>query len=286
MSRPGATAFTGGVEIGVVEPRQRGGVHGMAADKNDDPIEAMISSRAARRAPQTVNPETPVEPPAEQPTAEATAAPEPPRLEAPKPEARAPQSPPLRPPTRTAHESHLEVRPIGTPMGLRELGALHRRTWKMLNVQEKRVHVLLWPLAIHFGLYSVGQGERRRPPLIGAFWARCLADAPLTLGHLYPPQLFKGLYASEVFEFGGMVIDPNYQGKGLVKMMSDTARLFVFSRRPKLLITNPVEPLYEMYKQLGLKTVGNAPVEHPHAFNVRVWLMYGKFDEMSKPYFM
>ena len=171
-------------------------------------------------------------------------------------------------------------------MGLRELAALHKRTWKMLNVQEKRVHVLLWPLAIHFGLYAVQGGERRRPPLIGAFWARCLADAPLTLGHLYPAQLFKGMLASEVFEFGGMVIDPNYQGKGLVKMMSDTARLFVFSRRPKLLITNPIEPLYEMYKQLGLKTVGREPVEHPHAFNVKVWLMYGRFDEMSKPYFM
>ncbi|MGA6972940.1 MAG: hypothetical protein WBY93_15000 [Candidatus Binatus sp.] len=259
----------------------------MAAEKNDDPIEAMISSRTLRRAPQLVVPAPAAQPPIEQPVVE------PPVVEAvappekPKPEPRAPQSPPLRPPTHSALESRLEVRPIGTSMGLRELAALHKRTWKMLNVQEKRVHVLLWPLAIHFGLYSVGQGsERRRPPLIGAFWARCLAEAPLTLGHLYPPQLFKGLYASEVFEFGGMVIDPNYQGKGLVKMMSDTARLFVFSRRPKLLITNPVEPLYEMYKQLGLKTVGREPVEHPHAFNVRVWLMYGKFDEMSKPYFM
>jgi len=44
----------------------------------------------------------------------------------------------------------LEVRPIGTPQGLRELAALHKRTWSNLNVQEKRVHVLLWPLAIHF----------------------------------------------------------------------------------------------------------------------------------------
>jgi ribosomal protein S18 acetylase RimI-like enzyme len=94
------------------------------------------------------------------------------------------------------------------------------------------------------------------------------------------------MLATEVFEFGGMVIDPTYQGKGLVKMMSDTARLFLFSRRPKLIITNPVEPLYELYKQLGLKTVGRAPVEHPHAYNVKVWLMYGKFDELSKPYFM
>src|SRR5712675_2002509 len=184
-------------------------------------------------------------------------------------------------------EDRLEVRPIGTSQGFRELAVLHKRTWSMLNVREKKVHALMWPLAIHFGLYSVKPGtERKRPPLIGAFWARCLAEAPLTLGHLYPPQLFKGLLASEVFEFGGMVIDPNYQGKGLVKMMSDTARLFVFSRRPQLLITNPVEPLYELYKQLGLKTVGREPVEHPHAFNVKVWLMYGRFEELSKPYFM
>ena len=186
-----------------------------------------------------------------------------------------------------AQYGRLEVRPIGTPLGLKELANLHRKTWSNLNVQEKRVHMLLWPLALHFGLYQIKPGqEKKRPPLIGAFWSRCLADAPLTLGHLYPAQLFKGMLASEVFEFGGMVIDPTYQGKGLVKLMSDTARLFVFSRRPKLLITNPIEPLYEMYKQLGLKTVGREPVEHPHAFNVKVWLMYGRFDEMSKPYFM
>ena len=55
-------------------------------------------------------------------------------------------------------KERLEVRPIGTPTGLRELAALHKRTWKMLNVQEKRVHILLWPLAIHFGLYSVRPG--------------------------------------------------------------------------------------------------------------------------------
>jgi hypothetical protein len=257
----------------------------MAAEKNDDPIEAMIS-RTPRRTHQAATPPNPPESPAEPPTTEG-GVPQDPDPEEPEPDRRAPASPPLRPPTRSALEARLEVRPIGTPMGLRELAALHKRTWKMLNVQEKRVHVLLWPLAIHFGLYAVTQAnERRRPPLIGAFWARCLADAPLTLGHLYPAQLFKGMLASEVFEFGGMVIDPNFQGKGLVRLMSDTARLFVFSRRPKLLITNPVEPLYEMYKQLGLKTVGREPVEHPHAFNVRVWLMYGKFDEMSKPYFM
>jgi hypothetical protein len=187
---------------------------------------------------------------------------------------------------KRAH-GRLEVRPIGTPLGLRELAALHRRTWNNLNVQEKRVHMLLWPLALHFGLYQIKPGqEKRRPPLIGAFWARCLADAPLTLGHLYPAALFKDMMASDVWEFGGMVIDVTYQGRGLVKLLSDTARIFLFSRRPKLLITNPVEPLYEMYKQFGLKTVGNKPVDHPHAYNVKVWLMYGRFDELSKPYFM
>jgi len=242
----------------------------MATEDNHDPIEAMISPKSPRR-------ESLAEEPAE----------EKPHRERPASHPRERYSPPLRPPEHTGLESRLEVRPIGTPLGLRELAALHKRTWKMLNVQEKRVHMLLWPLAIHFGLYNVGQvSERRRPPLIGAFWARCLADAPLTLGHLYPAQLFKDMLASEVFEFGGMVIDPTFQGKGLVKMMSDTARLFVFSRRPRLLITNPIEPLYEMYKQLGLKTVGREPVEHPHAFNVKVWLMYGRFEEMAKPYFM
>ncbi len=186
----------------------------------------------------------------------------------------------------SASEGRLEVRPIGTPLGLKELAALHKKTWSNLNVQEKRIHMILWPLALHFGLYQVKPGsERRRPPLIGAFWARCLADAPLTLGHLYPAALFKDMLASDVWEFGGMVIDINYQGRGLVKMLSDTARIFLFSRRPKLLITNPVEPLYEMYKHFGLKTVGSKPIEHPH-INVKVWLMYGRFDELSKPFYM
>ena len=59
------------------------------------------------------------------------------------------------------------------------------------------MHVLLWPLALHFGLYQIKPGqEQRRPPLIGAFWARCLADAPLTLGHLYPAALFKDMLAT------------------------------------------------------------------------------------------
>ncbi len=147
-------------------------------------------------------------------------------------------------------QARLEVRPIGTPLGLRELANLHKKTWSNLNVAEKRVHLLLWPLALHFGLYKIKAGqEQSRPPLIGAFWARCLADAPLTLGHLYPTALFKGVLASDVWEFGGMVIDTTYQGKGLAKLLSDTARIFLFSRRPKLLITNPIEPLYEMYRQ-------------------------------------
>jgi hypothetical protein len=186
-----------------------------------------------------------------------------------------------------ALKARLEVRPIGTRTGFRELAALHRRTWKNLNVEEKRVHMLLWPLALHFGLYDIQPGkEKKRPRLIGAFWARCLADAPLTLGHLYPASLFKGLNAADVWEFGGMVLEPDYQGRGLVKMMSETAKLFLFSRRPKLIITNPVEALYELYRQFGLKAVGNQPVSHPHAYNVKVWLMYGDFEKLAKPYFM
>jgi hypothetical protein len=266
----------------------------MAAENNRDLIEAMIAPRPRRRpagptAPSTASAiplsEAPGEAPksADEPTApESPAEPEPAPAEAPKAAkiSEAAKNPDL--------EGRLEVRPIGTSLGLRELAALHRRTWSNLNVQEKRVHMLLWPLALHFGLYQVraGGSERRRPPLIGAFWARCLAEAPLTLGHLYPPQLFRGLMASDVYEFGGMVIDPTYQGKGLVKMMSDTAKLFLFSRRPKLIITNPVEPLYELYKQLGLKAIGRGPIEHPHATNVKVWLMYGKFEELAKPYYM
>ncbi len=147
--------------------------------------------------------------------------------------------------------------------------------------------MLLWPSALHFGFYlGRSAGERRRPQLIAAFWARCLADAPLTLGHLYPPALFKGLRADEVFEFGGMVVDPNLQKRGLVRMVSNTARLFLYSRRPKLIITNPIEAIYQFYKSMGLKTVGNRPIEHPHAYNAKVWLMYGKFDEFAKPFFM
>jgi hypothetical protein len=202
-------------------------------------------------------------------------------------ETMAPEEPSPREVVEAESQGRLEVRPIGTPLGLKELANLHKKTWSNLNVAEKRVHLLLWPLALHFGLYKIKPGqEQRRPPLIGAFWARCLADAPLTLGHLYPTALFKDVLASEVWEFGGMVIDTTYQGKGLVKLLSDTARIFLFARRPKLLITNPIEPLYEMYKQLGLKTVGDKPVEHPHAYNVKVWLMYGRFDEMSKPFYM
>src|SRR5262249_44343024 len=181
----------------------------------------------------------------------------------------------------------LEVRPIGTQTGFRELAALHRRTWKNLEVEEKRVHMILWPLALHFGLYEIRPGqEKNRPRLIGAFWARCLADAPLTLGHLYPASLFRGLDAGDVWEFGGMVIEPHYQGKGLVKMMSETARLFLFSRRPRLIITNPVEALYDLYRQFGLKAVGKRPIAHPHAYNVKVWLMYGDFEKLARPYFM
>ncbi|HUO05355.1 MAG TPA: hypothetical protein VMU16_09175 [Candidatus Binataceae bacterium] len=189
--------------------------------------------------------------------------------------------------TVPVHETCLEVRPIGTALGFRELAALHKRAWGNLGIREKRVHMILWPLAIHFGLYEVrAAGDSDRPRLVGAFWARSLADAPLTLGHLYPPRLFKNVEPSEVFEFGGMAIDPNYQGRGLVKILSDAARLFLFSRRPKLIVTTPIEPLHALYVQLGLHTVGRSSVAHPHAHNVRVWLMYGEFNRLAKPYFM
>jgi hypothetical protein len=241
----------------------------MAAERNGDLIEAMISPRPARRLVH----DAPVQ-------ADSDRAPE--ELDAVDSEQ------PSRGPEKSPElKSRLEVRPIGTSLGLKELAALHRKTWSMLNVEEKQVHMMLWPLALHFGLYEIRPGqERKRPPLIGAFWARCLADAPLTLGHLYPPSIFKGLYAVDVWEFGGMVIEPTYQGKGLVKTLSDAAKMFLFSRRPRLIITNPVEPLYELYKQFGLKTVGNKPIEHPHAYNVKVWLMYGDFKELAKPYYM
>ncbi len=185
-------------------------------------------------------------------------------------------------------EGRLEVRPIGTARGLHELAALHKRTWSGLGVEEKRLQRLLWPLALHFGLYLVrrGQPAQERPPLIGAFWARALAEAPLTMGHLYPAALFRGLLAQDVFEFGGMVIDPDVQHRGLVKALADTARLFLFSRRPELIITTPVPALYELYKSFGLKAVKDAPVEHPHFPGAQVYLMYGRFRKLAGPYFM
>lgn len=60
-----------------------------------------------------------------------------------------------------APEGRIEVRPIGTPLGLKELGQLHKKTWSTLNVQEKRVHTLLWPLALHFGLYLIKPGQEK-----------------------------------------------------------------------------------------------------------------------------
>ena len=135
----------------------------MAADRNDDAMEATVSSRAPRRARQTINPANSIAMLTEQSSAEA------PDVKA-TTKPREPESSRLRPPTHSALEGRLEVRPIGTALGLRELAALHKRTWSTLNVQEKRVHALLWPLAIHFGLYAVGLGnEQRRPPLLGAF---------------------------------------------------------------------------------------------------------------------
>jgi len=241
----------------------------MAAEKNGDLIEAMISPGPSRRANQN-------SPSDHDPESET-------RILTPGDEvARAP-----RPSKSPELEGRIEVRPIGTPLGYKELAALHKRTWGTLNVREKRVHMLLWPLALHFGLYDIRPGqERKRPPLIGAFWGRCLADSPLTLGHLYPASLFKNLDAADVWEFGGLVIDPNYQGKGLLRTVSETAKLFLFSRRPKLIITSPVETLYPIYKQFGLKTVGKEPIPYPYVNDVKVWLMYGDFEELAKPYFM
>jgi len=184
-------------------------------------------------------------------------------------------------------EGFFEVRPIGTPRGFKELAALHKRTWDRLGVKAKKVHMILWPLALHFGLYWIKpDDEKKRPALVGAFWARSLADAPLTLGHLYPPSLFKGLMANDVWEFGGMAIDPELQKRGLVKTLGDAARIFLFSRRPELIITTPIEPLYEIYKHFGLKCVGDKPIEHPHSHGVKVYLMYGKFRELAGPYLM
>jgi hypothetical protein len=187
----------------------------------------------------------------------------------------------------TEAEGQVEVRPIGTSQGLRELADLYRKTGGELGALERKVHMMLWPLALHFGLYWIASGqENKRPPLVGAFWARSLAEAPLTLGHLYPPALFKGLLASDVYEFGGMAIDPEFRQDWLIRVMSETTRLFLFSRRPELIIATPIESLHELYKRLGLKTIGTRPVDHPHVHGVKVYLMYGKFKEMAGPYFM
>jgi len=184
-------------------------------------------------------------------------------------------------------DGYVDVRPIGTTQGLRELAQLYKKSGGELGALERKVHMMLWPLALHFGLYWVRRGrEGKRPPLIGAFWARSLAEAPLTLGHLYPPALFKGLLAGDVFEFGGMVVDVEFRREQLMAVMAETIRLFLFSRRPELVIATPVESLHELYKQLGLKTVGTRPVEHPHVPGVRVYLMYGRFKELAGPFFM
>jgi hypothetical protein len=184
-------------------------------------------------------------------------------------------------------EGFIEVRPIGTTQGLRELAALYKKSGGELGTLERKVHMMLWPLALHFGLYWIGPGrETKRPPIVGAFWARSLAEAPLTLGHLYPPALFKGLMAADVFEFGGMAVDPDFRKERLMQVMTETIRLFLFSRRPELVIATPVESLHELYKQLGLKTIGNKPIDHPHVRGVRVYLMYGRFKELAGPFFM
>jgi len=190
-------------------------------------------------------------------------------------------------PPATEVVGRFEVRPIGTSLGLRELAALHKRTWGSLGVAEKKVYSMLWRVGLHFGLYLIRAGEEgRRPPLVGAFWARSLDEAPLIFGHLYPVSLFRGLRANEVFEFGGMVIDPTLQHRGLVKALADAARIFLFARRPALIITTPIEPLHETYKRLGLRTVGEEPVDHPYVQGVKVYLMYAKLKELIRPYFM
>ena len=187
----------------------------------------------------------------------------------------------------TDAEGYFEVRPIGTSLGMRELKALHKRAWGGIGIKEKQVLMILWPLALHFGLYFIKRGEEsKRPRIVGAFWARSLAEAPLTLGHLYPPTLFKGLLANDIFEFGGLVIDPMMQKRGLAKSLADGARLFIFSRRPELLITTPVEALYPIYKNFGLKTVGTGPVDYPYLPGAKVYLMYGRFKDIAEPYFM
>src|ERR1700730_8951077 len=103
----------------------------MAVEKSDDPIEAMLSAQT----PDPQDPANPGEPPAEQAPSE-----EKPPSENPKRAAREPRSPPLRPPTHSALEARLEVRPIGTPLGLRELAALHKPQRKLQNMQETRTH--------------------------------------------------------------------------------------------------------------------------------------------------
>jgi hypothetical protein len=180
---------------------------------------------------------------------------------------------PPEPKTFSDTHGYFEVRPIGTPLGMRELASLHKRAWAGVGIIEKRVLMNLWPMALHFGLYWIRRGdEGKRPQIVGAFWARSLAEAPLTVGHLYPAPLFRGLMASDVFEFGGLVIDPAMQRHGLTKALADGARLFIFSRRPELLITNPVEALY--------------PVDYPYLPGAKVWLMYAHFKDLAGPYFM
>jgi hypothetical protein len=184
-------------------------------------------------------------------------------------------------------EGYIEVRPIGTTQGLKELAQLYKKTGGELGALERKVHMMLWPLALHFGLYMTLPGrESKRPPLVGAFWARSLAEAPITLGHLFPAALFKGIMAGDVWEFGGMAVDPDFRRDRLIAVMTETIRLFLFSRRPELVIATPVESLHDLYKQLSLKTVGTRPVEHPHVAGVRVYLMYGRFKELAGPLFM
>ena len=78
-------------------------------------------------------------------------------------------------------EGYFEVRPIGTPLGMRELAALHKRAWGGIGILEKRVLMILWPLALHFGLYWIERGaEEQAAPnrwrILGALARRSTLD--------------------------------------------------------------------------------------------------------------
>ncbi len=139
----------------------------MAADKNDDPMEATLSSRVPRRTHQTFNAANSVAMLIEQSIGEEA-------QKKAKAEAREPETPRLRPPRHSELEGRLEVRPIGTALGLRELAALHKRTWRTLNVKEKRV---LAAMAAGDPFWPVRGGTGQRATAAAAAW-RVLGAMP------------------------------------------------------------------------------------------------------------